>query len=411
MDSRNVSGDVCRRNFLASLLQSPLFLAAGAGTVGWVGCGSSTPAKMINVFDFMAPARQKLSKAHWEFLMTGVEGNLTRQANTDGYRLFQIRPRRFENTTQIDTSIELFGRRYPFPIFLAPAGSQRAFHKEGELTVARAARARGTEMILSGVASSHVRDVAQAKGQGVWFQLYQTNDWSIGQQVIRRAEDAGSPVLVLVVDQCGSAKRESLLRAGQANRNSGSCRCCHEQGVPGFVKTHPMYQGLNVSLIKKFDGPVTWDLVDRIRAATKMKIVAKGIMTAEDASLCAERGLDGIIVSNHGGREETLMSTIEALPEIVDAVKGRIPVLIDGGIRRGTDVFKALAIGAKAVCIGRPYLWGLSAFGQPGVERVLDILKDELVGMMGQAGTLAINKITPAFIRRAALPIPETHER
>lgn len=396
--------NVNRRRFVNYLLQSPLALGAGAvaerSIFGQAFGTDAKTAEMINVFDLAAVARKNLSAAHWQYLETGVEDNLTRQANLDGFRLFQIRPRRFVDTTHVDTSVQIFGQRYPSPILLAPAGSQRAFHPDGELAVARAAHARGNQMILSAVSSYHVRDVAKEYQGPLWFQLYQTNDWSIGRQVIQRAEDAGCPVLVLLVDQPGSPQRESLLRAGRANREAGVCRACHEPGVAGYIKHHPMYQGLDASLIRAFNGPVTWELIDRIRSVTHMKLVVKGIMTAEDADLCVRRGMDGIIVSNHGGREETLLGTIEVLPEIVDAVKGKIPVLIDGGFRRGTDVFKALAIGATAVCVGRPYLWGLAAFGQQGVERSLEILNQELAGMMMQAGTTSLDKITPAFVRQ-----------
>ena len=171
-----------------------------------------------------------------------------------------------------------------------------------------------------------------------------------------------------------------------------------------MLKTHPMYDALETAKLGGITDPVTWESIDRIREFTRMKIVAKGVMTSEDAQLCVEHGLDGIVVSNHGGRqEETLLSTIEVLPEIVNVVKGRIPVLIDGGFRRGTDVFKALAIGAAAVGIGRPYLWGLGAFGQPGVERVLELMQAELVMVMKQAGTTAIGKITPEYVRRRSV--------
>lgn len=167
------------------------------------------------------------------------------------------------------------------------------------------------------------------------------------------------------------------------------------------MKEHPMYDGLDVSKFQGITDPVTWESIDRIRDLTRMKIIIKGVMTSEDAQLCVEHGLDGILVSNHGGRqEETLLSTIEALPEIVNVVKGRIPVLIDGGFRRGTDVFKALAIGATAIGIGRPYIWGLGAFGQRGVERVLELMQAELVMVMKQSGTTAIDKITPEFVHR-----------
>ena len=171
-----------------------------------------------------------------------------------------------------------------------------------------------------------------------------------------------------------------------------------------MLEKHPMYEGLETAKLGGITDPVTWESIHRIREFTRMKIVVKGVMTSEDAQLCVQHGLDGIVVSNHGGRqEETLLSTIEALPEIVNVVKGRIPVLIDGGFRRGTDVFKALAIGATAIGIGRPYVWGLGAFGQRGVERVLELMQAELVMVMKQSGATAIGKITPEFVRRRSV--------
>jgi isopentenyl diphosphate isomerase/L-lactate dehydrogenase-like FMN-dependent dehydrogenase len=206
----------------------------------------------------------------------------------------------------------------------------------------------------------------------------------------------------VTVDTPSGGNRETVARAGR--RGEGECKTCHEPGLKGMMKEHPMYDGLDVSKFQGITDPVTWESIDRIRDLTRMKIVVKGVMTGEDAQLCIEHGLDGIVVSNHGGRqEETLLSTIEVLPEIVNVVKGRIPVLIDGGFRRGTDVFKALAIGATAIGIGRPYIWGLGSFGQRGVERVLELMQAELVMVMKQAGATAIGKITPEFVRRRSV--------
>jgi isopentenyl diphosphate isomerase/L-lactate dehydrogenase-like FMN-dependent dehydrogenase len=205
---------------------------------------------------------------------------------------------------------------------------------------------------------------------------------------------------VLTVDSPVSSNREFLNR--RYPKTLPQCRACHGPTLQHFLKEHAMFERIDTSRIETFHHPFTWDLIDRIRKATRMKLVAKGVVAAEDAALCVKHGLDGIIVSNHGGRqEESLMGTLEALPEVVDAVAGRLPVLMDGGIRRGTDIFKALALGAKAVCIGRPYLWGLGAFGQPGVERVLDLLRAELITTMKMVGTPTIGHITPASVRRA----------
>ena len=174
---------------------------------------------------------------------------------------------------------------------------------------------------------------------------------------------------------------------------------CHQPGLQGFVRRKPMFDGLDLTGVGLFTPRLTWDAVRRLKDMTRMKLVLKGIETREDAELCLRHGVEGIIVSNHGGRaEESGRSTVECLPEVVNAVQGRIPVLVDGGFRRGTDVFKALALGAKAICIGRPYLWGLAAFGQPGVERVLEILDREFELMMRHAGVTSLAKLDRSFV-------------
>jgi len=390
---------LCRRRFLQYVLGSPL-LARGAMAA------QSPPARALvtsasgalDVFDFVPVAQKNMSAAHWAYVMTGVDDDLTRDWNHDAFRLFQIRPRRFVDE-KIDTSVQIFGRRYSSPILLDPVGSQRAFHPDGELATARAAHARDHPMILSTVTSTSLAEVAKEYQAPPWFQLYASNDWGVTKGLLQKAEQAGCPVLMVTLDTPSSGNRETMARGGR--RGEGECLGCHEPGLKGALKGHPMYDGLDVSNARGITNAVSWELIDRIRAATRMRMVMKGIMTGEDAQLCLQRGMDGILVSNHGGRqEETLLSTIEALPEIVDVVKGKIPVLMDSGFRRGTDIFKALALGATAIAIGRPYIWGLGAFGQPGVERVLQLLEAELGMVMQQAGTPAIAKITPQFVRR-----------
>ena len=253
-------------------------------------------------------------------------------------------------------------------------------------------------MILSTLTSHHVHDVAKEYGQPLWFQLYPTNAWDVTQQLIERAERAGCPVLVLTADNPTRSNREMQKRAG--NKIQKQCQACHETGLQAYFREHAMFDGIDFSQVRSHLHPITWDLVDQIREVTQMKLVIKGVVTPEDAELCVRHGIDGIVVSNHGGRQvESLLSTIEVLPEVVKAINGKMPVLIDSGFRRGTDVFKALALGASAVCIGRPYVWGLGAFGQAGVERVLELIQAELVVNMKMAGTTDISKITPDFIR------------
>jgi isopentenyl diphosphate isomerase/L-lactate dehydrogenase-like FMN-dependent dehydrogenase len=300
--------------------------------------------------------------------------------------------------SRVDLSIELFGRRYAAPIALAPCGAQAAFHQEGEVAVARAAKARDSLQILSTVTNFSVEDVAAAREAPIWFQLYPTNGWPITERMIRRAERAGCPVLVFTVDLAA----RNLEQIARFRRDENPvCRACHEPGIAGAYRAKPMFDGVDLNGMVMGIGGLTWDYVDRLRDATSMKVLVKGIVTAEDAERCIEHGADGIVVSNHGGRADvTGRSSIESLQEVLGAVRGRVPVLADSGFRRGTDVFKALALGAAAVCIGRPYLWGLGAFGQEGVERVLEILQRELRIVMMQMGTPTVASID----RRALQP-------
>ncbi len=391
-----------RRRFIQHVLGSPFVAGALAGQSLAARATLTSATDALDVFDFMPAAQKNMSAAHWAYLMTGVDDDLTRDWNHEAFRLFQIRPRRFVDVERIDTSVEIFGQRYSSPILLDPVGSQRAFFSEGELATARAARVRGTQMILSTVTATSLPEVAKEYQRPLWFQLYLNNDSEITRGLIQKAERSGCPVLVVTVDSPSGGNRETAVRAGR--RGEGECRTCHEPGLKGMLKEHPMFDGLDISNARGLSTSVTWELLDRIRASTRMKIVVKGIMTGEDARLSMERGLDGIVVSNHGGRqEETLFSTIEALPEIVSAVKGRIPILIDGGFRRGTDVFKALALGATAIGIGRPYIWGLGAFGQAGVEKILGLMEAELVVAMKQAGVTSISRITGEYVRRRSM--------
>jgi len=276
-------------------------------------------------------------------------------------------------------------------------GSQKAFHPEGEIAAARAAGVKGHLKILSTVTTASVEDVTSARGGPVWYQLYPTDTWRVTEALVRRAERAGCPVLVLTVDL--PAGRNTETQARFAKEDTRQCSSCHLPGWPGFLRRKPMFDGLDLSGVSLLSPALTWEFVRRVKDSTKMKLVLKGIETREDAELCVQNDVDGIIVSNHGGRaEESGRATIECLPEVVDAVQGKIPVLVDGGFRRGSDIFKALALGAKAICIGRPYVWGLAAFGQAGVEKVVDLLTRELELMMRHAGATSLAKLNRTFV-------------
>ena len=387
-----------RRRFLQFLAGSPLLAYAGVAATSATGSELVTPAEALNVFDLEEIARKNLPPAHFGFLATGVDDEVTLRANREGFLKFKIRSRRLVDTRQIDMRVQLFGTEWPTPIFLAPVASQRAFHEDGELATAKAARARNHQLILSTNSTVSVEEVIAARGASVWFQLYPTAKWSVTQGLVKRAQAAGCPVVALTLDQATAGSRETLARARR--RDERVCTDCHA-GTPGagFMRK-PMYKDLDTAGLSGSSTPhLTWEFVDRLKDMTSMKVVLKGIVTEEDAKLAVEHGVDGVIVSNHGGRgEESGRSTIESLPEVVDAIGGRIPVLIDSGFRRGTDIFKALALGANGMCIGRPYLWGLAAFGQPGVERALELLTKELEMAMRMNGAPTIASITRRFV-------------
>jgi 4-hydroxymandelate oxidase len=357
----------------------------------------STPAEAINVLEFEAAARKALPPAHFGYMATGVDSDATLKANREGFSHYNLRPRRLIDVSRIDLSTEFFGVKWESPIVIAPVGSQKAFHPEGEIAVAKAAQAKRTLQILSTVATSSVEDVTSARGGPIWYQLYTTNKWEATQKMVKRAEAAGCPVLVFTVDLPAGRNTETqeLFR----RMDTRQCTNCHSTAPGSAYRRKPMFDGVDSMGMATASPALTWEFVRRLKDLTSMKLVLKGIETREDAGLCLENGVDGIIVSNHGGRaEDSGRATIDCLPEVIKAVDSKIPVLVDGGFRRGTDIFKALAMGARAVCIGRPYIWGLSAFGQPGVERVLEILRRELDLVMRQCGTRSLKEISPSFI-------------
>lgn len=374
----------------------------------------TSPDQALDVMDFEPAARKAIPPAHFGYLATGVDDDATVRANRDGYSHIQIRARRLVDVTSIDTSRTIFGTKWDTPIVLSPVGSQKAFHADGELGVARAARTKGHLMMLSTVTTSSIEDVIAARGGPVWQQLYPTNVWEIGRAIVKRAEAAGAPAIVLTVDLQEGSNRETLFRSQQVDKRQ--CSMCHGSaslfphgkqaaasasgGFAQIVARKPMFDGLDVSKVTNLlASNLNWDFVKRLRDTVTVKLLIKGIVTREDAQLAVEHGVDGLIVSNHGGRsEETLRPTIESLPEVLEGVAGRVPVIMDGGVRRGTDIFKALALGATAVGFGRPHCWGLGAFGQAGVEAVLEIYRRELRTIMRQAGTTSIDKITRDYI-------------
>ena len=391
-----------RREFLKFLAASPLltdFSVFAQEVEETIGERLTDPSEVINVFEMEAIAREKMPPAHFGYLSTGVDSDITLRANRAGFTRFQIKPRRLVDVSQTDTSVNILGTEASSPIFLCPVGSHGAYHSEAELGTARAAAAKGHHMILSTQASTPIEEVTEARGAPLWFQLYPTDRWEYTVAMLQRAEAAGCTAVCLTIDLPGGRNTET--QQIFTRQDTRTCSSCHT----GQAK--PIFDGLNMRGVGLHNPAMTWDVIARMKDVTDMKVFIKGIEVAADSALAVQYGADGIVVSNHGGRAtETDKGTIECLPEIVSAVNGRIPIIIDSGFRRGTDVYKALAMGASAVGIGRPYCWGLGAFGQAGVERVLDLLNRELLITMQGSGTPTINSIGPDYVNDVGYRVP-----
>jgi len=361
----------------------------------------ASAAEALDVFELEALAQRVVPPAHWGYLQSGVDGDVTLSANHAAYARYQLRARRLVDVSHVDLSIEVLGIKAASPIGCWPIGSLRALNPEGDIAVARATKKKNALHIMSTQASFPVEEINAARGAPVWYQLYTTNQFQVTKTLVKRAEAAGCPVVAVTVDTPAGRNTETAARLRRADtRTCSSCHSVDEHGYPrANLSTKPMFSGIDTQGLGLTQASLTWDFVKRLKDVTKMKVVLKGIESAEDAALAVQNGADGIIVSNHGGRSiESGRATIESLPEVVQGAAGRIPVLVDGGVRRGTDVFKALALGASAVGIGRPYAWGLAAFGQDGVERVLDILNLELRLAMVGCGARTVREITAATI-------------
>jgi 4-hydroxymandelate oxidase len=405
-----------RRRFIQFLAASPLFAGTSIAALAQEGMYPqqppdpyvwaprdyehliSSPKEALDVFDFEPVMHKNVPPAHFGYLASGVDDDVTLRANRAGFLKFQLRPRRLVDVSKIDTTTEILGQKYQTPIIIAPAGEHRAYHPDGEEGVARAAKTGDHLMILSTQATASVSDVIAARGRPIWSQLYATNKFEVAKHHVLSMEQQGSIAVAVTVDRNGGRNQEDLARMRRLDTRT--CSDCHDNSsLASSNRDAPMYQGADLTGLTNIQAPsLTWETIKRLRDVTKMKMVLKGILAWEDAKIAAETGIDAIIVSNHGGRaDESGRSTIESLPEIIQ-VSGNMPVLIDSGFRRGTDIVKALCMGAKGVAFGRPYLWGLGAFGQAGVERVLEILRTELTVAMQQAGAPSIKDLKPSMV-------------
>ncbi len=390
MDAR--SRDLARRRLLRFLLRSPLLAAPALfGPARVLGRPEfaipETLDEVLDVFQMKRMAQQKLDLESWHFIVNGADDMRTVDANRHAFDAWQLRVRRLVDVSAVDPSVQLLGQKLPTPILLAPVGAQGTIHADGELATMRAASARGHLMIASTVTSNSIGEIRAAGTAPLWFQLYASPDQGLMRHLLGVAEAAGCLAVVLTVDSPTRGNREGERWFSRHSTRKSPPRMGNFEGYKG-----PPRIG---------DSSLTWAIVDWLRANTRLPVFLKGIVTREDAGLAVRERVAGLIVSNHGGRqEESGRGTLECLPEVVDEVAGRMPVLIDGGFRRGTDIFKALALGADAVCVGRPYLYGLGAFGESGVAKVLAILDSEFKRSMQFAGTTRVSAIRPAYVQR-----------
>ncbi len=338
-------------------------------------------------------ARASLSEAAYNYYAGGAEDEVTLRANRAAFGRFFLRPRVLVDVSEVDLSVTLLGERLSMPVLLAPTAFQRLAHPEGEPASARAARAAGTLLVASTLSTTPIEEVAAAAPGPLWFQLYVFRQREITRELVERAEAAGCTALCLTVTMPVQGNRERDTRTGF--RLPPGLEMANFTGLRQALFPDATGSGLEAFIGREFDPTLTWDAVAWLRSITRLPIVIKGIVTPEDAALAVEHGVDAVIVSNHGGRQlDCAEPTLLALPRVAGAVAGRIPVLMDGGVRRGTDVAKALALGARAVLVGRPALWGLAAGGQAGVERVLETLRGELgrtVALLGRTSAAALD--------------------
>ncbi len=327
-----------------------------------------------------------MDPASYDYYAGGAEDERTLAANVEAFSRLVFRPRVLVGADRVDTTTELLGSRLPFPIGLAPTAFNRLAHPDGELAAARAAGSVGALMCCSTMATSSLEEIAGVASGPLWFQLYVYRDREVTKDLVRRAEAAGYRAIVLTVDTPVLGRRERDVR-NQFTLPPGISTSNLEPYARAASTRWAGTSSLTEFIHKQIDPSLTWASVEWLRSLTRLPLVIKGILRGDDAARAIAQGASGLVVSNHGGRQlDGAIATIDALPEIVDQVSGRAPVLLDGGIRRGTDVLKALALGASAVLIGRAYLWGLATDGEAGVRHVLDVLRAELALAMALAG-------------------------
>ncbi len=351
---------------------------------------SRVPAlkELLSAFDFEPVAYAKIPRYNFDYTAYGTDGEFTLRRNREAFDWVELIPNRVVDASPVRTATEVLGTPMAFPILVSPTAGHSMLHPEAEVgTYKGATAASNTPYIVSNVSSIPFDKIAPAAKGPLWFQLYPKQDLETNRELLERVQAAGAKAIVVTVDQVSDEHERQLHDRNliaTATPAAGSRRAAPRN--PYRLTENRLWY--------------TWKFFDQIRPMVKVPLVAKGIITAEDAKLCLEHGLDGIYVSNHGGRSmDYSPSTLEVLPEIVDAVRGKVPILFDSGIRRGSDILKALALGANAVCLGRVPRWGLAAYGPAGVQRILEILQVELVQAMAYTGRSTLASLDKTLVR------------
>lgn len=390
---RQALRSVARATAVVALMPGTAAAASRSAITSGQHRASGDPEPLASLADFEKAARGKMTPMAYEYVSGGAEDEHTLAWNQNAYSEIKLRSRILVDVSRIDTSVRLFGRDLPHPIVLAPTAYHKLVHPDGEIATVRGAVAARAAMIVSSFATVKIEDVARvAAGAPLWFQLYVQPDRGFTRALVERAEAAGCQALCLTVDTpvLGARNRETRI----AFRLPAGMTRANLEGLSGVAATatHRPLEGAIYSAV--LEPRLTWKDVDWLRGFAKVPVLLKGVMDAEDAKRAVDTGVSGLIVSNHGARNlDTVPATVTALPRVAEAVAGRVPILVDGGIRRGTDVLKALALGASAVSIGRPYLYGLAVDGSTGVSRIVQILRTELEMAMALTGRTSVGAI------------------
>jgi 4-hydroxymandelate oxidase len=354
------------------------------------------PEDAVSLTDFEPLARERVARMAYEYVCGGAADEITLRWNREAFDRLRLKPRVLVDVAHLDTRVTLLGRELPFPILLAPTAYHRLVHPEGERATARGAAAAGATFVLSSFATTPIEEVARA-GAALWFQLYVQPDRGFTRELVRRAEAAGCRALCVTVDTPIAGARNREVRAGFELPPGVELPLLAglQQQDPRYGH-RPKHREIFSSVL---DPTLTWKDVEWLRSFARVPLLLKGVLDPEDAERAVGTGVAGLIVSNHGARNlDTVPATLDALPPIAERVAGRVALLLDGGVRRGTDVLKALALGASAVLIGRPYLYGLGAAGAAGVQRVIEILRSELEMALALTGRRSLAEVDRSLI-------------